>query len=278
MDWLLPVISAAIFWGIGQTFIKRGLSCVPPLVSNLFATFFALIIDIPFALIGGVRWEYFPLILVFGLLANFPSFIFPYIIEKTKISLTGTILASYPIFTVILAMVFLKETLNVFQAIGILTIIIGIFLVVSIKRERFKIETWLLWSILGAFLMGFGYFVGKFAIGRFDLYSFIMASTLANIPCMIVLSILDSRPIKLKGERGLLIYSILGNGMMPIGLLFLYIALSKGSASLVSPVSSIYPAITVLLAYLFLKERISKINFIGILTICLGIVLVSLKI
>lgn len=62
---------------------------------------------------------------------------------------------------------------------------------------------------------------------------------------------------------------------MPLGLLFLYIAFDKGPASLVSPVASTYPAITAVLAYFYLKEKISRINFFGILMVTLGVVLVG---
>ena len=53
-------------------------------------------------------------------------------------------------------------------------------------------------------------------------------------------------------------------------------AFSVGQASLVAPVSSIYQAITVVLALIFLKETMTKFQFSGILSIILGILLLAL--
>ncbi|EKD99439.1 MAG: hypothetical protein ACD_22C00256G0012 [uncultured bacterium] len=54
MDWFIPAILASLFWGIGQTFIKKGLSDVTPFVSNLLIASFTFMLYIPFALISGV--------------------------------------------------------------------------------------------------------------------------------------------------------------------------------------------------------------------------------
>ncbi len=276
MNWFIPAILASLVWGIGQALIKKGLSSVTPLLSNTFAVICALVVEIPFALIGGVKWEYFPFIFIFGLLANLPNFVFPYVIEKANVSLAGTLLATYPIYTIILSILFLKESLDIVQILGIIGIIVGMFYIAKPENEKFKLAKWVIYAVIGSVAIGFGDFIGKISITKYGLYSFIMAFTLANIPCILITRLLDKTPIKLRGDKKAYIYSMLGNVLMPLGLLFLYMAFSKGPASLASPIASTYPAITVLLAYFYLKEKITKTNFLGILMATVGVVLVGI--
>lgn len=62
-----------------------------------------------------------------------------------------------------------------------------------------------------------------------------------------------------------------------IGSLLLYYALYKGKASIVVPLSSIGPAITVALSILFLKETLTLPQMIGIVLIIIGIILLSIS-
>ena len=52
--------------------------------------------------------------------------------------------------------------------------------------------------------------------------------------------------------------------------------LSTGQVSVVSVLASLYGAITVLLAWIFLRERLERSQWLGIVLIFIGIVLVSL--
>lgn len=70
--------------------------------------------------------------------------------------------------------------------------------------------------------------------------------------------------------------TIVGVTMIEIGLVVYYLALSKGLASLVTPISSIYVAITVVLAHIFLTEKITKIQILGVLFSVAGIILIGI--
>ena len=276
MNWFIFAICATSLWGVGQVFIKKGLSGVSPFYSNLFATLAALIVQIPFALVGGVKWEAFPMIFVLALLASLPNYVFPYVIEKANVSLSGTVLATYPVYTILLSLLFFKESLDFVQLLGIVGIIIGMFVVAKPENERLRFSGWVIWAVLGSIAIGFGDFMGKVALTQYNLYSFILALALSGVVSLVITRIFDKKPAKISGNQKGIIYSLIGNFLMPMGLLFLYIAFSKGPASLVSPVASTYPAITVILAYFYLKEKISKTNLIGILLTTLGVVLIGI--
>lgn len=277
MNWFLPAIVTSLVWGVGQTLIKKGLFSVSPFFSNTLAVFFALLIEIPFALSGKIDLSHFSTIFLLGLLANFPTFIIPYVIEKTEVSLSGTILASYPIYTILLSVLFLNEKLGPLQVLGVMGIILGMFLVTRIKSKKLIISKWLSMAILGSVILGVGYFISKFSITKYGLNSYIFAAALSNLPCLLLIRFFDRNPVNPRFDIKIFAISLGGNFLMPLGVLLLYISLSKGPASLIAPIISTYPAITVIFAHYYLKEKVERTKIFGIVAIILGVILLAIK-
>jgi uncharacterized membrane protein len=63
--------------------------------------------------------------------------------------------------------------------------------------------------------------------------------------------------------------------MLVAGSALLFVALGRGDASVVVPVSSIYPAVTVLLAALFLAEAITWTRVAGLVLVLAGVGLLT---
>jgi len=53
-------------------------------------------------------------------------------------------------------------------------------------------------------------------------------------------------------------------------------ALLKGPTGIIIAVTAVYPLVTVLLSRIFLKEKISKLQYTGVGIVCLGLFLLSL--
>ena len=70
-------------------------------------------------------------------------------------------------------------------------------------------------------------------------------------------------------------WAILSAGLAISALIALYVGLQHGSASKVVTVGAAYPAVTVLLAALFLSERLTVPHVLGVLLIVGGGVLIS---
>jgi len=58
-------------------------------------------------------------------------------------------------------------------------------------------------------------------------------------------------------------YGILNGVFTGLGLLAYYAAMAKGKASIVGPVTALFPLLTVVLAFLVLKERMNKVQKAG---------------
>lgn len=280
--WLLFALLTALFWSIGETFAKKGFDFISPLWSNIFAGITGLFIWIPIALIGTGFHLQVPsvgvLFIIFLTGVCYMSYY--YAISKGKLALTGTLFEIYPIFTIILSFIFLHERLLSYQAFGIIMTLLGIlFIVWPSKKEIGKIHdyTWVLWGLFGAFLEGTGDFFAKITDTSIGGYSQMFFLVLLFQIVLVLNYFLDKKGRKLpKFSIKEFWPSIIGTAGVTTGTACLIFALQYGEASKVTPVTAAAPAVVVILAVLFLKERINKRQVVGILGVILGVLLVSL--
>jgi len=70
------------------------------------------------------------------------------------------------------------------------------------------------------------------------------------------------------------VYGLLSGAVMAFGLLAYYLALHRGSVSLVVVATSTYPVVTVLMSMLVLNEKLTMLNYFGVALIIAGLGLV----
>ena len=68
-------------------------------------------------------------------------------------------------------------------------------------------------------------------------------------------------------------YGVCSGVVLAAGLLFYYLALAGGQVSIIVPLTSTYPVVAVLLGYVILNERPSFAQWLGILLVITGSVL-----
>jgi len=101
---IIFAIIAAILQAVGFVVLKRSYKEFPPSVAFFFITIFGLLVWIPYAFWVGFSFEAFPLVFVYALVSTILAQAFAvYILSKGDISITGSIFATYPIYTVILS-------------------------------------------------------------------------------------------------------------------------------------------------------------------------------
>lgn len=288
MLWFLLAFVAALFWAIGHILLKRGFDHVPPLWNNILDKFLSLVLWTPVILfLSGFKITVPPLSIAVVIISAAALYhFFFYAISKGQISLTGTIVAGYPLFTILLSYFFLNEKLSLIQYAGIALILIGDVNVAlpdkgavdrSIAPSMGNDYTWVLWGFIGALTLGIGDFLTKVSINRIGSYSHIFWLALIGNFVTICNYLIDkkNRPLPpLLRRQGL--PTLLGIVVNLIGALFFLLAFDYGKVSLIAPVSSIYPAFMALLAMRFLKERISRKQGIGIAVAILGLVMIGM--
>lgn len=278
--WFILALSAAGLWGVGQIFIKKGMAHVSPLLNNVMSTIAALIFWIPFALLHGVNFAILPSTIPFVFIISIAYFIYYYVIGKGQVTLTGTILAMYPLATVLLSAGILHEQTSAFQKVAIIAIICGaVLLAFPVNTnifKKFKLDDWVWWGFAGAIIIGVADFMAKVTIARSDAYTYLFALGVMYVPVTIAFYLFDSKGRKLPSMKWSKLWpTVLGVSMMEFGFIPFNVAFSYGLASLVSPLSSSYVIITVVLAYFFLKEKLTKMHVAGILVSVIGIILLG---
>lgn len=133
---------------------------------------------------------------------------------------------------------------------------------------------WFTYTALSLLLYGVWGFLSKLATNYIDPKTTLFYDILGGILVGVVLAI--NTPIQLQNDIRGILYAILIGIAGTTATLFFFIAVSKSSVSVVLPLTSLYPGITVILAFLILKEPISLRQGIGILMAVVALVLLCI--
>jgi bacterial/archaeal transporter family protein len=116
-------------------------------------------------------------------------------------------------------------------------------------------------------------FVAKLGADRIAPGPLQILATAGSVPLAILA--LVQRRMRLEKDALGITYGIANGALSGIGLLAYYAAASRGDVSIVGPATSLYPLLTVILAFLFLRERLNRVQSVGLGLSLLAIVIFS---
>ena len=281
MIWFPLALAAGVCWAVGAVLIKHGVDTIPPLWNYIINNALAVLIWIPAVLIlSKSRIQIPPIRVLLIILAASVLFqFFYYSLSKGQVSLTGTVIAIYPVITIVLSYLFLGERLSTLQYLIVALILMGGVAVAFPSKKKVARSggiSWLPWGLGGAICIGTGDFLSKLSINQIGSYSHIVFLALISVALSGVNYVVD-RPNRTAPR--LLSRSFLptffGIVLHLAGALCFLLAFDYGPVSLISPVSSVYPALLAFLAVRFLKDKISLVQGIGIGVITGGLVIIG---
>lgn len=286
--WIVYALIVTVTWGIGDVIAKKGLKKISPVWNNLLAIVFAVFGWVPFALSRGASFlTITPSSLLLACTIALLYLTYYYAIWKGKLILTVTLLSTYQATAFILSVVILREQNSFLQWIAVTLIIIGTFFISIeeflriVKNRKYRGDfqfSWLFWGFLGGIANGVGDFLSKIGVVRQGPYDFLLTLAVAYLLVNGFNAVLDKEGLKQSPFRypQLFIFTFLGTGLVELGLIALSLAFEKGPASLVSPIASSSIVVTIILAALFLREKITRTQLGGVLATIIGIILVSI--
>jgi transporter family protein len=115
----------------------------------------------------------------------------------------------------------------------------------------------------------------KLAVERIDQQVLVWGSLIV-VPVIFVLYLIATGqlvPLKMNGAG--ITFAMLGGVGAALGTACFYLLLARERASLAVPMTSLYPALTVLLSVLFLKEQLNGLHVLGILLALAAVALLS---
>jgi drug/metabolite transporter (DMT)-like permease len=166
----------------------------------------------------------------------------------------------YPVVTLILARLLLKERLNRVQGLGIALALVAIYLFSAQQSTRGftgwqdLFSPWMAYGLLTLLLFGMSCITQKFTTRYISDELSTIFFTIGFVPLALVIWLVGSPPWNLSAKDWAV--GIAVGLLMAIGTLALFAALRRGKASIVTPLTALYPLVTVILAVLFLNEHL----------------------
>jgi len=281
---ILYAITAMLSWGVADFLAKKAIDkigYVKSMMINLSASLGPILICAAlFARIQIVSVELVLLVIITAVFSTIGHFYFYKGLEKGNVCVVSPITSSWAVITALLAVVVLKEVLMPFQVAGVMVVFVGIFLVSTDLRE------------LGNKLshgMSNGASEGIVAMMVWGI-TFTLAKPLVDIvgPAMTLLFMRGgpflfvfswTRIVRTNltiPSKSILLFLILSGLLDTLGFLAYNFGVTTEFVSIVSPIAATFPAVTIILAYMFLNERVVNSQKLGIVAILAGLVLISL--
>ena len=285
--WVIFAFLSAFFAGITSILAKCGIRKTD---SNV-ATFIRTIVVLLFSLLMVAIVGSFPtlknlsaktiLFLVLSGLSTGASWLCYFrALQKGNINKVVPIDKSSTVLTIVLATIFLGESITLYKTLGIIAIGVGTLMMIEKKDTENKTEEkgWLFYAILSAVFASLTSILGKVGIEGVEsnlgtairtvvviVMSFIMVSVTGKVK--------DIKKID-KKELAFILLSGLSTGA---SWLFYYRALQDGEASIVVPIDKLSILVTIAFSYFVFEEKLGKKAFIGLVLIVVGTLVLLIK-
>jgi transporter family protein len=197
--------------------------------------------------------------------------------EKGNVSIIAATMNLWAVFTMLFAFIFMGQRLTTTQTMGVFMIISGATLASidweNITNQRFQFSLGVKEAILGAFFFGVFWNISEVITEKIG---WLLTTLLVKFGITIFLlffSFTVKQKIGLINSSTGTKYAILFMGMIEVSAVALVnYGLTIGDAILITPIASALSIVTITLAVIFLKEKISKLQGLGIVMAIVGII------
>ena len=299
---IIIAISSALFMAGMYILLKKSYKELDPSVAFFFDAIFGLIIWIPIGFIFGAKVSEISQTFVYAIISAILSeaFVF-YALSKGNLSVALTLISTYPMFTLIFSFLINGELLTIPQLLFVIVAIIGIILTCIEKEFTFSAfkKPVILIPTLAAVAIGLSDTLTKQIINETSSFSFLVSLAIVQVPVALIYLKISKQSIKktftemvikkedvnvemdksldtvthththkyIVREYG---YGILGSLLNIIATGLLLISFNYTMASIASPLTAMYTAIVLVYAFAFMKEKVSRINGVGIVLTFIG--------
>ena len=284
---VLAMLSAMSF-GLSQIFVRKNLEKSNSIQVSLTITIMGNIILWPVALyftdLTSVNIEGLIFFIIAGFLAPGIARLFYFKgMETTGISINASIFSTYPLYTSIIAVLLLGETLTTENWIGLACIIIGAVLVgkyINNNHTPNKIKKELIIPILGSLAIAFSQIVRKEGLNIYNqpLLGVAVGYTTALIVYLAVLAFSNMSLTINFSRKDIQLFWKPGAGIA-VGWSLSFLALSQEMVSIVAPLLQTELLFILFFAYLFLKklEKIRLKLVSSAILIIVGVLMISIN-
>ena len=201
--------------------------------------------------------------------------------EVGNISIVAAIMNLWAVFTMLIAFVFMGQRLSTLQSMGVLMIVSGATLASlnwnEINNRSFQLSAGVKETVLGAFFFGVFWNISEVISERVGWLWTTVFLKIEIILFLLLISFFMKREIYLtkagaKTKLMLVLMGILEAGAVAV----VNFGLTIGDAILITPIASALSVVTIMMAIVFLKDKVTKLQGLGIIIAVSGIIVTGL--
>ena len=287
--WILYAFGSAFFAGATSILAKIGVKDIDSHVATAIRTIVVLIFSWIMVFIvgsqgtiGNISGKTLTFLILSGFATGASWLCYFKALQLGDVNKVVPIDKSSTILTMILAFIFLNEKITINMVIGIIGIAIGTYLMIQKKESIEKVvkgKAWLVYALLSAIFASLTSILGKVGIENVEsnLGTAIRTIVVLIMAWIIVFATKKQSDVK-KIDKKSLLFLILSGIATGASWLCYYKALQDGLASIVVPIDKLSILVTILFAYVFLKEKLSKKSIVGLVLIVVGTLILLIKI
>ena len=279
--WLPFSVATILFYGLGQVFAKETRTNISSanllliLGANVFiagVVYFVLFRD-PSSSFPAETW------LLAGAAAALSGagyIAFYESIKHGKVSIVGTVTGAYAPWTVILALLFLGESMSIAEGVGVALVVVAM-LVFTYRGENGRKRTEMLgiaFALLAFFFFGTSAALAKGVMTDIGTTNFVGVFALV-CPALWVVYWLTTEKGKFEMPKSNKWILELSTFCFALGGITYYLAIQSGNVSIVTPITNLYPLLTIVVAKYRLRERLSPRQYVALAMLLASILLFS---
>jgi transporter family protein len=287
--WVLFAFGSALFAGMTAILSKSGIkntdsnvaTAVRTVVVLLFSWLMVFIVGSQDT-IGDISGRTLLFLILSGL-ATGGSWLFYFkALQLGNVNKVTPIDKSSTILTMILATIFLGESLTLVKVIAIILIGAGTYLMIQKKRDGAVPEIhnnrWILYAVFSAVFASLTSILGKVGIeGVESNLGTAIRTIVVLIMAWVIVFVTGKQYMVKKIDRRSWIFLVLSGFATGGSWLCYYRALQDGLASVVVPIDKLSILITIIFSYIFLKETLTKKALLGLILIVGGTLSLLIK-
>ena len=287
--WILYAFGSAFFAGATSILAKIGVKDIDSHIATAIRTIVVLIFSWIMVFIvgsqgtiGNISGKTLTFLILSGFATGASWLCYFKALQLGDVNKVVPIDKSSTILTMVLAFIFLGVNITINMVVGMIGIGIGTYLMIQKKESIEKVvkgKAWLVYALLSAIFASLTSILGKVGIENVEsnLGTAIRTIVVLIMAWIIVFATKKQSDVK-KIDKKSLLFLILSGIATGASWLCYYKALQDGLASIVVPIDKLSILVTILFAYVFLKEKLSKKSIVGLVLIVVGTLILLIKI
>jgi len=201
--------------------------------------------------------------------------------ELGNVSIIAATMNLWAVFTMLFAFIFMGQRLSAPQSMGVFMIISGVTLASlsrsDIKNQRFQLSSGVKETVLGAFFFGVFWNISEVISEEIGWLLTTLFVKFGIILFLLLFSYLMKRELDLNKAAAKTKCMVVLMGIIEAGAVAIVnYGLTIGDAILITPIASALSMVTITLAILFLKDTVTKLQMLGVITAIAGIIVTAL--